>query len=221
MDAILETAKTLGIVIAEVILAVYFCKQYLDKATKGIDISSGIKKQNEVDLKIIERMDYFKELLSADRILLFEFHNGQHYSNYRSALKMSASYEVFRAGLESSRDKCTGLPIAIMPKFIASITQEGRAFCHDIEEIRYDMGNSYEFKKAIGIKSFYDIAIKDTNHNIIGFVAIQWNHVVKDFPEEDMKHLAWFLEEAVKELVVRDQEGKETKLFKWKTNKKK
>lgn len=215
MDAILETAKTIGIAIAEIILAVYFCKQYLDKATKGIDISSGIKKQNEVDLKIIERMDYFKELLSADRILLFEFHNGQHYSNYRSALKMSASYEVFRAGLESSRDKCTGLPIAIMPKFIADITQKGMACCHDIEEIRYDMGNSYEFKKAIGIKSFYDIAIRDKDCNVIGFVAIQWNHIVKDFPEEDMKHLAWFLEEAVKELVARDHEIKKAKPFKW------
>ena len=60
--------------------------------------------ENNINLDIYKHMNYYKELLKADRILLFEFHNGQHYSNYRSALKMSASYEVYRAGLESSRE---------------------------------------------------------------------------------------------------------------------
>ena len=148
MEHIVETAQSIGIILAEILLAIYFCKQYIDKYQKEHkpNISDEVTKQNPIDLDIIEKMDYYKELLKADRILLFEFHNGQHYSNYRSALKMSASYEVYRAGLESSREKCSNLPIAIMPRFIAAITREGFTWCKDIEEIRYDMGNSYEFK---------------------------------------------------------------------------
>ena len=149
MEHIVETAQSIGIILAEILLAIYFCKQYIDKYQKEHkpNISDEVTKQNPIDLDIIEKMDYYKELLKADRILLFEFHNGQHYSNYRSALKMSASYEVYRAGLESSRERCSNLPIAIMPKFIAKITRDGFTWCKDIEEIRYDMGNSYEFKK--------------------------------------------------------------------------
>lgn len=203
MEHIVETAQSIGIILAEILLAIYFCKQYIDKYQKEHkpNISDEVTKQNPIDLEIIEKMDYYKELLKADRILLFEFHNGQHYSNYRSALKMSASYEVYRAGLESSREKCSNLPIAIMPRFIAAITREGFTWCKDIEEIKYDMGNSYEFKKSIGIKSFYDVAIRDDCGNVIGFVAVQWQHEMPtDIDVKNIDHLAWHMEEAVKKL---------------------
>lgn len=203
MEHIVETAQSIGIILAEILLAIYFCKQYIDKYQKEHkpNISDEVTKQNPIDLDIIEKMDYYKELLKADRILLFEFHNGQHYSNYRSALKMSASYEVYRAGLESSREKYSNLPIAIMPRFIAAITREGFTWCKDIEEIRYDMGNSYEFKKAIGIKAFYDVAIKDDCGNVVGFVAVQWQHEMPtDIDVKNIDHLAWHMEEAVKKL---------------------
>ena len=203
MEHIVETAQSIGIILAEILLAIYFCKQYIDKYQKEHkpNISDEVTKQNPIDLDIIEKMDYYKELLKADRILLFEFHNGQHYSNYRSALKMSASYEVYRAGLESSRERCSNLPIAIMPRFIAAITREGFTWCKDIEEIRYDMGNSYEFKKSIGIKAFYDVAIKDECDNVVGFVAVQWQHEMPtDIDVKNIDHLAWHMEEAVKKL---------------------
>ena len=151
MEAIIETAKTIATVVVELLLAIYFCRQYIDKINTKIPMGPAVKQQNELDLDILNKMNYYKELLNADRVLLFEFHNGQHYSNYRSALKMSASYEVYRAGLESSREKCSNLPIAIMPKFINDITKKGYSMCKDIEEIKDDMGNSYEFKKSIGI----------------------------------------------------------------------
>lgn len=223
MEHIVETAQSIGIILAEILLAIYFCKQYIDKYQKEHkpNISDEVTKQNPIDLDIIEKMDYYKELLKADRILLFEFHNGQHYSNYRSALKMSASYEVYRAGLESSREKCSNLPIAIMPRFIASITREGFTWCKDIEEIKYDMGNSYEFKKSIGIKAFYDVAIKDECGNVVGFVAVQWQHEMPtDIDVKNIDHLAWHMEEAVKKLTALGKErNKSFSLFKKKNKK--
>ena len=223
MGHIVETAQSIGIILAEILLAIYFCKQYIDKYQKEHkpNISDEVTKQNPIDLDIIEKMDYYKELLKADRILLFEFHNGQHYSNYRSALKMSASYEVYRAGLESSREKCSNLPIAIMPRFIAAITREGFTWCKDIEEIKYDMGNSYEFKKSIGIKAFYDVAIKDECGNVIGFVAVQWQHEMPtDIDVKNIDHLAWHMEEAVKKLTALGKEkNKSFSIFKKKNKK--
>lgn len=215
METILDTAKTLGTAIAEFILLIYFCKQYIEKNSDRINIGRGVKEQSEISKEIIDTMDHYKELLGADRILLFEFHNGQHYSNYRSALKMSASYEVYRAGLESVRDKCTGLPIAVMPHFVAAITNEGQAWCRDIEEIKGKMGSSYEFKKNLGIKSFYDVAIRDIAGNTIGFVAVQWNDTMPGIDPHNIDRLAGYLESSVKKLTQLDkQEKKKFSFFK-------
>lgn len=206
MDAILNSAKDIAMGIAQIILIIYFCIKYINAALQKTDISKGVKVQNNIDMEIVGKMDYYKELLNADRVLLFEFHNGQHYSSYRSALKMSPSYEVFRAGLESVRERCSNLPVAVMPKLIQQITTEGASVCKDIEDIKNDMGNSYEFKKTLGIKSFYDVALRNEDGVVIGFVAVQWNELMpKDTNPETIKHLAWFLEEKIKELTVADK----------------
>lgn len=202
MEAITEVAKTIGIVLAEIILGIYFCCKYLKTLLPHEDISGGVKEQTNIDLQIIDRLDYYKELLHADRIFLFEFHNGQHYSNFRTALKMSPSYEVFRAGLESKREVCSNLPISIMPKLIYEITHAGVSECKNIEGIKEEKGNTYEFKKSIGVTSYYDIAIHDDKKNVIGFVAVEWEKErPQDINVDDIRHLAWYMEEKVKELV--------------------
>jgi hypothetical protein len=215
VEEIIKVAQTLGVAVAEIILMIYFCKQYLNNAIGKINVPQTVIKQNAIDMEMIKKMDFVKELVAADRILLFEFHNGQHYSNYRSALKMSASYEVYRAGLESSREKCSNLPISIMPKFISTLTQEGKVVCRDIETIKNDMGNSYAFKKSIGIKSFYDVAIRDINGNIIGFVAVQWNDEMPcSGVDDEVQRLAWYLEDCVRRLTCLDhQEKNKVNLF--------
>jgi hypothetical protein len=205
LDAILEAGKHIGIIMAELFIGVYFCRQYIEKLNQKLPIGKAVVEQNGINLDIYQHLNYYKELLKADRILLFEFHNGQHYSNYRSALKMSASYEVYRAGLNSIMNQCTNLPIAVMPKLIQDITTKDYTYCSDIEKIKGDMGNSYEFKKSIGIKSFFDVAIRDKDNNVIGFVAVQWNEVMpENVDKKTVEHLAWYLEESVKRMMLNE-----------------
>lgn len=212
LDNILEISEMIGSFIAVIIFSIYFCKKYIDKITTKLPIGEKIKKQNEEDLNIVSTMEYYKELLNADRILLFEFHNGDHYSNFRNALRMSASYEVYRAGLEESMSRCTGLPIAIMPHLIAEITSNGFFICKNIEDIKNIMPSTYNFKKSIGLKSFYDIAIEDKNGHVIGFVAVQWDEIMPDINNEDVKKLAWHLEESIQKITAMDEESKKKKI---------
>ena len=217
LDAILEAGKHIGIIMAELFIGVYFCRQYIEKLNKKLPIGKAVVEQNGINLDIYQHLNYYKELLKADRILLFEFHNGQHYSNYRSALKMSASYEVYRAGLNSIMNQCTNLPIAVIPKLIQDITTKDYTYCSDIEKIKGDMGNSYEFKKSIGVHSFYDVPLHDAQGTIIGFVAIHWNNPIpphvnleRDYKDE-IFHMAWKLEEMIKELTCMDATAKKRK----------
>ena len=60
---------------------------------KEIDtIPNKIRKQAIYDNIIIEKMDSLKEYLNADRVQIYDFHNGGHYANGRSALKILTAY---------------------------------------------------------------------------------------------------------------------------------
>lgn len=202
MEAIIEVAKTFGVTMAEIILTVIFCIQYIRKNYSSPNVGKMVPKQNKIDLEITNQMDYVKELVNADRIHLYEFHNGEHYSDYRSAYKLSCSYEVARAGKRAIRKDCVQLPISVMPRFINKITTEGKFYCDDIEKIKDSMASTYEFKNNLGIKSFYDVAIKNSEGTIIGFVAVQWDkETTPRLNEHEIMKLAWLIEEKLKESI--------------------
>lgn len=200
MEAAIELAKTLGITLAEIVLTVVFCVQYIRKNYTGPNVGKMVPKQNKIDLEITNQMDYVKELVNADRIHVYEFHNGEHYSDYRSAYKFSCSYEVVRAGKAAARSKCIHLPISVMPRFINKITTEGKFYCEDLETIKDSMASTYEFKNNIGIKSFYDVAIKNEQGIIIGFVAVQWDKGTEPkLKSEEIYKLVGFIEQKLAE----------------------
>lgn len=200
MEAAIELAKTIGITLAEIVLTVVFCVQYIRKNYSGPNIGKMVPKQNKIDLEITDRMDYVKELVNADRIHIYEFHNGEHYSDYRSAYKFSCSYEVTRAGKKPARNKCIHLPISVMPRFIHEITTKGRFYCPNIEEIKDSMASTFEFKDNLGIKAFYDVALKNEQGIIIGFLAVQWDKETDiKLKEEEIHQLVWFVESKIKE----------------------
>lgn len=202
MEEAFEIAKTLGIAIGEVLLTIYVCVQYIKKKLKRPDVGKKIPGQNKIDLEIMAHMDYTKELLNADRIHIYEFHNGDHYSDYRSAYKFSCSYEAIKAGKIPVRTKCTGLPISVMPKFINKITTEGMFSCDDINKLKEDMPSTHAFKRDLGVKAFYDVAIRNASGSIIGFVAIQWDKgTIPNMDEDAIKKLVWYIEERIKEAI--------------------
>lgn len=202
MDEAIELAKSIGLALGEIIITLYICIQYVKKNLKKPDVSKKIPEQNKIDLEIMSKMDYLKELLSADRIHIYEFHNGDHYSDYRSAYKFSCSYEAVKAGNIPVRNKCIGLPISVMPRFINRITTTGKFICNDIDAIRGDMPSTYAFKRELGVKAFYDVAIRNEQGLIIGFVAIQWdNETNPSMNEDEIKRVVWFIEDKIKESI--------------------
>ena len=67
------------------------------------------------------------------------------------------------------------------------------------------------------VYSFFDIPLHDAEGIIIEFVAVHWNNPIpshidleKDYKEE-LFHLAWKLEEMIRELTCMDQNAKKRK----------
>lgn len=192
----LEIAKNIGIFIAELIVGLFFCKQYLDKYFKKTNVAKMLPRQNKLDMEMLNKLEYVKEILNADRIHIYEFHNGEHYSSNRPAYKFSCTYEVFKAGNKPVQQECINLPTNCMPSFVNKIMKDGKFVCEDLEDLKDTLPSTYNFKKALNIKTFYDIAIKNREGEIIGFIAIHWFKKENMKVDEDViKQLVWYVEE--------------------------
>ena len=169
------------------------------------DIPKKIKKQANLDIEIIKRMERVKEILDADRVQIYDFHNGVHYANGRSALKTSCSYEVCRAGCKSYQMNLQGIPLSCIPQFIDKLLNEGELKINNLEDLKYTMPSTYSLKNSQEIKSFYDIILNNKNGEPIGFLAIQYTKLNKinfDKNEEnEILRLKFYIEENLEKMV--------------------
>lgn len=205
MENILELAQSIGTFIAGCAIAFVTCRKEIKKyfSNQKTKVTDNLPKQSAIDIQITERMDYVKELLGADIIQVYEFHNGEHYADGRSAMKLSCTYEVLRAGISSIRFRCQQIPIACIPRFVKRILDDGNYICEDLENLKDSCPATYEFKKSNGIKAFVDIAIRNKKGQVIGFVAAVWTSDKERFNcnVREMEKLAFFTEETLSSLI--------------------
>nr|CAI9751095.1 hypothetical protein XLIUZIGB_XLIUZIGB_CDS_0042 [Caudoviricetes sp.] len=168
-------------------------------------IPSKIRRQSGIDAEIIRRMEQVKELLNADRVQIYDFHNGEHYANGRSALKTSCTYEVIRQGIASYQMKLQTIPLSCMPRFIKILLDKNYLEINNIEDLKETMPATYSLKKAQDIKSFCDIILNNKQGEPIGFIAIQYiNDYHKAYNNNDKKSLLklkFFIEENLEMLI--------------------
>lgn len=179
----------------------------LNKAKKTIEetIPQKIKKQCNIDYLIINKMEEVKELLNADRVQVYDFHNGGHFANGRSALKVSCSYEVCRAGIKSYQMYLQSIPLNCIPQFIKKLLNENRMKINNLEEIKDLMPATYSLKKSQNVKSYFDIILNNEFNEPIGFLAIQYENENKvNFSEKELNEilkLKFFIEENLEKMI--------------------
>lgn len=179
----------------------------LSKAKKTIEetIPQKIKKQCNIDYLIINKMEEVKELLNADRVQVYDFHNGGHFANGRSALKVSCTYEVCRAGIKSYQMYLQSIPLNCIPQFIKMLLNKNRMIINDLEEIKDIMPATYSLKKSQNVKSYFDIILNNEFNEPIGFLAIQYEDENKvNFSEKELNEilkLKFFIEENLEKMI--------------------
>ena len=123
----IENLERIATICGTVLFTVYMSfrtfKIKLDKVMdeKKSDIPKKIGKQSEMDCLIMKEAEKLKEFLNADRVQVYEFHNGTHYANGRSALKTTCTYETCRYGISSCLNILSGIPLSIIPNFIKTL----------------------------------------------------------------------------------------------------
>ena len=201
-EAVRECAIAISSVMAALAIGIMTFKkrmdEYFDK--KKENVPGKVIKQSDIDNKILLKMEQAKEALMADRILVFDFHNGEHFANGRSALRMSASYEVTRYGIERKQQDLQKLPLSILPNLIRELLEKGSFIVDNFENFK-DMQPEYSICSVLKMKSLYKYIIQDSDGAPVGFISIEFKSITKDINEEIVNKLIWFVEEKINDLV--------------------
>lgn len=208
LDKVTEIATVIGTLLAGTYICYKVCKTKIEEFISNFQgsVSSKIPKQSKIDIKVLKRMEEVKELLNADRVHVYEFHNGEHYANGRSALKVSCTYEVCKVGIKIVQKDCLSIPISCMPKYIAAILDSPMVEISNIENIKNEMPASYNFKCLQNVGAYIDVAIQNKQKEPVGFIEVQWTDA-NNFKsnEYELLRLAAFIEESI--LNIDSQEG--------------
>lgn len=177
------------------------------KAKKEIEntLPRKIQKQCSIDMEITDKMEALKEFVQADRVQIYDFHNGGHYANGRSALKTSCTFEVVRAGIKSHQKELQAVPLSCIPSFIRTLLNKQQIKISNLEDIKMSMPATYGLKKEQEIGSFFDIILNNKNGDPIGFLALQFSKTdCVNFSNNEMNEilkLKFFIEENLEKMV--------------------
>lgn len=178
----------------------------IKKAKKEVEetIPKKVKNQSNANIEIINRMEFLKEYLKADRIQIYDFHNGGHYANGRSALKTSCTFEVVRAGIKKYQMELQAIPLSCIPHFIDELLNQNVMDVENLENIKATMPSTYSLKSDQSIKSFYDVVITNKAKEPIGFLGIQYvTNTHKPYNENEKNEilkLKFFIEENLEKM---------------------
>ncbi len=177
------------------------------KAKKQIEetIPKKLKKQCDIDAEIIQRMEDVKDILCADRVQIYDFHNGGHYANGRSALKTTCTYEVVRAGVKGYQMYLQALPLSAIPRFTKALLKDGEMCVSDLEVIKSTMPGAYNIKLEQGVKGFHDIILENKEGEPIGFLGIQYvnspHKTYNNKEKNELLKLKFFIEDNLEQMI--------------------
>lgn len=178
--------------ITALIVAISTLIKNMIEAKKNNLIPHRVKSQSSINMNIINLMEDAKERFRADRIQVYDYHNGGHFANGRSALKVSCTYEVVRSGIRSCQQELQGIPLTFIAKFNDMLLNNNTLYIKDLETIKETMPFTYQIKHNQQIKSFYDIILNNKQGEPIGFLGVQYNNNDIVISEEDKKEILKF-----------------------------
>ncbi len=180
-------------------------KSYKNTKSEIDTLPKRIKQQVNIDDNIISKMEDLKELLNADRVQIYDFHNGGHYANGRSALKTSCSYEVIRTGISHKQNYLQAIPLSCLSRFVSKLMNDGFLEVRNLEEIKDEMPSTYQLKKDMQINSFYDVILNNKNGEPIGFLAVQYvknkYNILSEKDKQEVLKLKFFVEEQLETMM--------------------
>ena len=177
----LDMAKSIGESLAIVIVAVASAIQYMKIQNKKEDVQNKTKVSRSVEYvakyeaDIVKNLEYIKEETFADRVMLFEFHNGVHYADGRIATKTSCTFEVCRHSQQQLQAEYQNIQLSRVVKSLKRLFDEEIIRYRDnLKQLEEDDYETYKLFEKSGVKRLYARLIRNNIGNPIGFIVVEY-----------------------------------------------
>lgn len=177
-----------------------FIKQALDEINSRKTNWKDLPQRADLDKRILERMEHTKEATNCDRIMIFDFHNGEHFADNRSALKASCTYEVTKFGIDKVQAKAQSIPLSMLSHLLEYLLKKEYFILNPIEAYT-EIQPEYYFCKKIGARALVLGAIKDSEGSVIGFMVGQYNSKIDNIDLNSFINLAGYIESTLQDSV--------------------
>lgn len=163
----------MDIIIASIIAAlasVYgiLIKAKMDKTSKPCKLAAHTV-QNE---DVYKALEHTLNKVDADRVVVYEFHNGDVYYSGSSQQKFSNTYEVLSEGVSSEIKNQQNLRVSSFNRFVKPLIDNDEYSFGEIVNI--DNVGIKEFFEDQGTKSTFCVPIKLLTGKIIGILGIDF-----------------------------------------------
>ena len=157
------------IVAATTIISI-FVKELIQakKYKKDSCIVAYTKKNENVEKAIRFALDQ----LTASRVYIYEFHNGDHFYSGNHQQKFSCTYEALSAGVSSESLNLQDLRVSTFNSFIQNVVSNFRFESPSVESLEDSLLKNWLDSR--GIASSFSFPIKTLNKNIIGIINIDF-----------------------------------------------
>lgn len=162
------------ILLALIIIAGTFARDYIDKKTKKQEWSVQQLAQDVEKYSILHALlTELRVKTDADRAVVYFFHNGGFFSNGMPYKKMSIAYESVKTGVSPELNNSQNLPLSQFSEALKELlVNDGPVFSH-ISEMK---GSNWKyFLQNQGISSSYKRKLI-INNQIIGFIEVQYSN---------------------------------------------
>lgn len=144
-----------------------------------------IKDSIEIGNKVDKVLDKLLEETNADRVFVFQFHNGSYFYTGNSIDKMTNTHERCSPGISYEQLKYREVGTAPFRFFLEKVVKENVYSCPDISSISH-----YNTKLMMldrGTKSFIIRVMNDAFKRPVGFIGIDFVKSNKDITKVDEK----------------------------------
>ena len=172
-------------IVAATTIISLFLKDFLQKKKNQASLS--VEKCTIQNANVEKAIRYTLDTVNADRVSVYEFHNGESFYSGSHQQKFSCTYETVKTGVSSEALNLQGLRISTFNQFISEVINNKIFQFSDIKTIKDSLLRNW-FENR-GIKSAYSIPIITLNKNIIGVINIEHTGKIHKPTEKDIKFL--------------------------------
>ena len=124
---------------------------------------------------VVAKIDEIKEVYSADRVWVAQFHNGGHfYPTGKSIAKFSIFYETVSVGTNSIQSNFNNIPVNLFSKSINQLLENDVIEIPDFKDETVSTFGLKYIAEESNCKSGYLFAIKSIDEKFIGTLGVDY-----------------------------------------------